>query len=149
MRIIASLVLCLGLSFTLSAQSILGKWKSIDDETGKPRSYVEIYKNSSGQVEGKILQVIPGPDDEADPICDECPKDDPRFNQKVNGMVIITKMKASSDNQSARSGLILDPETGNEYRCLLSLDDNGKKLKVRGYIGIKALGRTQIWEKAE
>ena len=149
-KIILLCLLCFGFSFSLVAQnSILGKWKSIDDETGKPRSYVEIYENGKGVLEGKILKVIPGPGDEADPICDECSKSDPRHGQPVNGMVIITKMKIASNKKSAKSGKILDPESGNVYGCILTLNEDGKSLKVRGYLGIKALGRTQIWQRAE
>lgn len=149
MRIV-TVLLFLVCGFTVQGQgTILGKWKSIDDETGKPRSFVEIYKNSNGQLEGKILEVIPGPGDEADPICDECPKDDPRHGKKVNGMVIITKMKLAADKKSAKGGRILDPETGNEYGCILTLNEANKTLKVRGFLGFAALGRTQVWQKAE
>lgn len=147
---ITTIILFLACGFFAQGQStILGKWKSIDDETGKARSYVQIYQTPNGQVEGKILEVIPGPGDEADPICDECPKDDPRYGKKVNGMTIITKMKLAANNKSAKSGKILDPETGNEYGCILSLNEANKTLKVRGFLGFAVLGRTQIWQKAD
>lgn len=147
---IATIMLFLACGFFAQGQStILGKWKSIDDETGKARSYVQIYENSKGQVEGKILQVIPGPGDESDPICDECPKDDPRHGQKVNGMVIITKMKLAANEKTAKGGKILDPENGNEYGCILTLNESNKTLKVRGFLGFAALGRTQVWQKAD
>lgn len=147
---ITTIILFLACGFFAQGQStILGKWKSIDDETGKARSYVQIYQGANGQIEGKILEVIPGPGDEADPICDECAKSDPRYGKKVNGMVIITKMKLAANNKSAKSGKILDPETGNEYGCILTLNETNKTLKVRGFLGFAALGRTQIWQKAD
>ncbi|MEO0339374.1 MAG: DUF2147 domain-containing protein [Bacteroidota bacterium] len=135
-------------SFVFSQESILGTWKTIDDNTGKVRSRVEIYKNAQGKVEGKILELFRSPDEEPDPICDECKKSDPRYGKKVRGMVIITKMKIAQDEKTATSGKILDPENGNVYGCNLSVLEGGKKLKVRGYLGFAALGRTQYWERA-
>ena len=41
-------------------------------------------------------------------------------------------------------GHILDPRDGKTYSILLSLDAQ-RRLKVRGYIGIPLLGRTQTW----
>ena len=42
-----------GLNLSFS-QSILGKWKTIDDESGKEKSIVEIYEND-GKIYGKII----------------------------------------------------------------------------------------------
>ena len=44
---------------TLSYAQIEGKWKTIDDETGKPKSIVEITKKSDGKYYGRII-IIPG-----------------------------------------------------------------------------------------
>lgn len=150
MNRIIVLVILFFAGIQLSAQqSILGKWTSIDDKTGKPRSYVQIYETTSGKVEGKILQTIPIPGEPADPVCVDCPKDDARYYQKVNGMVIITKMDPTNNLKSAKGGRILDPESGNEYGCILTLTENGEKLKVRGFLGLKALGRTQVWKRTK
>jgi uncharacterized protein (DUF2147 family) len=43
------------------------------------------------------------------------------------------------------NGTILDPKNGQEYHCSMLLHDQGRKLLVRGYIGISLLGRTQTW----
>ena len=45
-------------------------------------------------------------------------------------------------------GKILDPKEGEYYNVKLTTED-GKKMDVRGYIGIPLLGRTQVWYKAE
>ena len=47
------LFLVIILSFTLSSQSIFGKWKTIDGETGEEKSIVEIYKRSEERRVGK------------------------------------------------------------------------------------------------
>ena len=46
---------------------------------------------------------------------------------------------------SYEEGKIYDPESGKTYDCKMSLD--GKRLKVRGYIGISLLGRTEMFER--
>ncbi|MDC1304918.1 DUF2147 domain-containing protein [Salibacteraceae bacterium] len=139
MRAIYTLLLVV-LSMSLSAQSVLGKWKTIDDETGKPKSIVEIYKN--GDVyEGKILKLFKGPDEEQDPVCKECDKDDPRYMKKIIGMTIVKDMEM--DDGELDEGTILDPKKGEVYDCKIWVGDDGK-LNVRGYIMF--LYRTQTWE---
>jgi uncharacterized protein (DUF2147 family) len=130
------------LFFVLSgnAQSITGKWKTIDDDTGEERSVVEIYENG-GKFFGRIVRLLNRPAEDADPICTACPKDDARHNKKVIGMVIISDMKPSGS--SFADGNILDPKNGKIYRCKLWLEDN--TLKVRGYWG--PFYRTQTWKR--
>ena len=45
-------------------------------------------------------------------------------------------------------GKILDPKEGEVYRVKITTED-GKKMDVRGYIGVPLLGRTQVWHKDE
>jgi uncharacterized protein (DUF2147 family) len=127
------------LSLTLNAQDIFGKWKTIDDNTGKPRSVVEITKKD-GKAYGKILKLFREPGEELDPICDECT--DSRKDQKVIGMTIITEMELDGDEWD--DGEILDPENGKIYDCKLWLEEG--KLKVRGYVAF--FYRTQTWYPA-
>ncbi len=125
-------------ALSLNAQSITGQWKTIDDETGKPRSVVEI-EELDGKYYGKIIKLFRSPDEEQDPICDECPGK--RKNQKIIGMEIISDMEFDSDDKEYSDGEILDPESGSVYDCKLWVE-NGN-LKVRGYIMF--LYRTQTW----
>jgi len=123
----------------LNAQdSIFGKWKSIDDETNKTKSIVEIYEKN-GRAYGKIISLFREPGEDPDPLCDECEGN--KHNKKIIGMEIITEMEASGDTWDG--GEILDPENGKVYRCKLWVEDG--KLKVRGYIMF--LYRTQTWIK--
>jgi uncharacterized protein (DUF2147 family) len=123
------------------SQSIIGKWKTIDDNSGEERSVVEIYEQN-GKVYGRILKLFRKPGEDPDPVCDECPEDDPRHNKKIIGMEIIKDMKRSGNEYS--DGNILDPEVGKIYRCKIWLE--GQDLKVRGYWG--PFYRTQTWKKA-
>jgi len=124
----------------LNAQDIFGKWKTIDDDTGKARSIVEIYKKD-GKAFGKILKLFREPEEEQDPICDECT--DYRKGEKVIGLTIITGMELDDDEWE--DGEILDPENGKVYDCKLWVEDGN--LKVRGYIAF--FYRTQTWLPAD
>src|SRR4051812_29458454 len=94
------------------SQSVLGKWKTIDDETGKPRSIVEIFERD-GKVHGKIIKLFREPQEDQDPICTECDEDDPRYRKKIIGMEILTGMVKDDDDYE--DGEILDPKSGKVY----------------------------------
>ncbi len=121
------------------SQSIVGEWKTIDDESGKPRSIVEIYEKE-GKYFGKIQKLFREPGEDPDPVCDEC--EDHRKGKKIIGMEIISDMKFNKKDNEYHKGEIMDPENGNVYDCKLWVDDDGK-LKVRGYLLF--FYRTQTW----
>ncbi len=121
-------------------QSIIGTWKSIDDETGKEKSIVEIYIKD-GKAFGKITKLFLTPNEDQDPTCTECT--DYRKGKKVIGMTIITNMVKDGDEWE--DGEIMDPNNGKIYDCKLWVEDG--KLKVRGYIAF--FFRTQTWLKAD
>ncbi len=124
------------------SESIVGKWKTIDDETGNPKSIVFIYEEG-GKYYGKIDSLIRKPGEDPDPVCDKCPEDDPRYNKKVLGMQIIKDMVIDDDEWN--DGTILDPKKGKIYDCKLWIEDGN--LKVRGYILF--LYRTQTWYRVK
>jgi uncharacterized protein (DUF2147 family) len=124
------------------AQAITGKWTTIDDNTGDQRSVVEIFEKE-GKAYGKVVKIYPKPGEDPDPVCDQCPESDDRYNKKVIGMEIIKDMEKSGDSWS--DGEILDPEVGKIYRCKIWTE--GKELRVRGYWG--PFYRTQVWKKVQ
>ena len=116
----------------------VGRWRTVDDHTGKPRSIVSIYEQN-GKLFGKVESSL-------DPAragrrCDRC-KDD-RKDKPVVGMVIIRNLVKNGDEYSG--GDILDPDNGTVYRCKIWLIEGGNKLAVRGYVGISLFGRSQTW----
>ncbi len=68
-------------------------------------------------------------------------------NAPVIGLVKITGLKTDGDEYV--DGQILDPDNGKVYRSKVHLTDGGKKLSVRGYIGVPMLGRSQTWVRQE
>ncbi|MFV0237724.1 MAG: DUF2147 domain-containing protein [Flavobacteriales bacterium] len=139
-RIIIGMLLMLFSVSYLNAQNIVGKWKTIDDETGKAKSIVEIYKKGS-QYYGKIVTLLIKPSSET---CVEC-KDD-RKDKPLVGLEIIRNMKL--EDGKYEGGNIMDPKTGKIYKCLIKANGSDK-LDVRGYIGFSLIGRTQTWQKVD
>jgi uncharacterized protein (DUF2147 family) len=135
----ALLVIVLLFSITINAQSIVGKWKTIDDETGKEKSIVEIYQ-VDGKIYAKVDKLLTKGDENK--ICENC--EGANKNKPIKGMVIINGLTKDGDEWNGAK--ILDPKTGKEYKCYIALE-NPDKLKVRGYIGFALLGRTQYWHK--
>lgn len=118
----------------LHAQDIAGRWTTIDDNTGKPRSVVEITVND-GIATGRILDLHDKT--KLEKTCQECSDD--RKGRKIIGLDIIRGMKAKGKEWSG--GTILDPENGKVYDCKMWVE-NGQ-LKVRGYVAF--FYRTQTW----
>jgi uncharacterized protein (DUF2147 family) len=120
-----------------------GLWKTIDDNTGKPRSLIRINENNgeySAVVEKGLLET-----DTGDKVCDKCT--DERKGQKIIGMTIAKGLKKNGSKYDG--GEILDPDNGKIYKCKMTLDETGEKLEVRGYIGISLIGRSQTWLRVE
>ncbi|MBA5247514.1 DUF2147 domain-containing protein [Marnyiella aurantia] len=122
----------------LSFAQIEGKWKTIDDETGKAKSIVEITKNSKGQYIGKIVQLLAKPENNS---CVKCTDD--RKNKPLIGLEIIRGL--NKDGNEFTGGTITDPKSGKTYKCTIKRE--GDKLNVRGYVGFSLIGRTQTWQK--
>ena len=123
------------------AVSPIGLWRTFDDKTGRERGLVRIWEED-GVLYGRIENTIDPA--EAKHVCDKC-RDD-RKGQPIIGLNIIRGMKRDGERWSG--GEILDPENGETYRCAMRLEDGGRKLVVRGYIGISLLGRSQVWLRA-
>jgi uncharacterized protein (DUF2147 family) len=124
--------------------SPVGLWKNVDDVSGKPRALIRVTE-SNGTLQGKIEKVFRAPSEDRNPKCEKCEgalKDVP-----VIGLVILSGLKKEGAEYSA--GKILDPDNGKVYSSKIQLTDGGKKLNVRGYIGVSLLGRSQIWERQE
>jgi uncharacterized protein (DUF2147 family) len=62
-------------------------------------------------------------------------------------MTILSGLAKQGDDYEG--GEILDPENGKVYRAKLKLSDGGRKLEVRGFIGVSLFGRSQMWLREE
>lgn len=141
---LATLTVLFATSALAQEASVLGRWTTIDDETKKPKSIVTLYEEG-GKVYGKIEKLFRAPNEEQNPLCDKC--EGALKNQPIIGMVILRDLK--KDGNEWTGGTILDPANGKTYKAKIAVEDGGKKLKVRGFIGIALIGRTQYWMRAE
>lgn len=136
----------LGFAFPVGADnsSPVGLWRSIDDKTGKERSLIRIV-DSGGALEGKVEKIFDQSGDDPSHLCKKC--EGQRKDQSVIGMTILWGLKKNGDEYSG--GEILDPNNGKIYRSKLQLLEGGRKLEVRGYIGVSLFGRSQTWLREE
>jgi uncharacterized protein (DUF2147 family) len=124
----------------LAQTSPVGLWQSVDDATGKPRAEIRISEASgvlTGRIERSLLPTPTG----AVLLCTLCQDD--RKDKPLIGMEIIRQMKVGSDAQTWEGGEILDPDKGKVFKLRLQLQEGGKKMQARGYIGL--FFRNQTW----
>ncbi len=143
-RLITTALLCCATVAAFAADSPVGVWRTIDDKTGKEKSLVRIVE-VNGELRGTVEKLFREPGEEQNPVCDKCSGE--RKGQPVLGMTILSGLRRHGDEFAG--GEILDPANGKTYQCKMSVADGGKKLKVRGFIGVSLLGRTQVWVREE
>ena len=124
--------------------SPVGLWKNIDDVSGKPKALIRITE-VNGSLQGQIEKLFRAQNEDQNPKCEKC--EGARHDQPVIGLVIMTGLKKDGDEYNG--GEILDPDNGKVYRSKMHLTDGGKKLSVRGYIGVPMLGRSQVWVREQ
>ena len=128
------------------AEDITGMWQSIDDKTGAPKALVEIRKEANGAYVGKIIKITPRAGYTPKETCVDCPA--PYTNKPILGLDVMTGLK-QGEGLNYVNGRILDPNSGKVYSMKAKLSSNGKRLHLRGYVGVSVLGRNQIWIRDE
>jgi uncharacterized protein (DUF2147 family) len=142
--LLCALLFSAGTNAAAQAPAPVGLWKTYSDRTGEADGLVRITEADS-ELEGTVVKVFSPPAPSANPLCEECRG--ALRNQPIVGMKILRRMRAEGDAYSG--GEILDPDEGRVYRCTLRVIDGGRKLEVRGYVGISLFGRTQVWDRVD
>ena len=122
--------------------SPVGRWKTVDDCTGQVKSIVQI-READGTLSGTVERVFNPP--VPNPLCIACAG--ALKNRPVIGLRILWGLR--KDGDAWDGGWILDPENGRIYRCTLTIEGGGRRLRVRGYIGLSIFGRTEHWLRVE
>ena len=143
--VLAAAALTLFAGAALAQATPVGVWKTIDDKTKAERAQIRITE-SNGVLSGKIEKLL-APDAKQDAVCDKCSDD--RKDKPIVGMEILRGVKKAGSDNLWDGGTILDAAEGKVYKVRLSPADAGKKLEVRGYVGMPMLGRTQTWIRIE
>lgn len=110
---------------TFAQNSPVGRWKTIDDETGKPMSVTEVYVAKNGNLAAKVVETLNTPN----ALCTEC--SGAQKNQPVIGMMVFWDVKQEGDGWAGGKGF--KPSTGDNFKVKsVKLLDGGKKLEVTG-----------------
>lgn len=135
------MILLTFISYPIKAQGVLGKWHSIDPDTGDKESVIEIYKTGD-KIYGRVIEILK--EEDRDKTCIECTGKDK--DKPIQGLVIVRGLSKEGDEWTG--GKILDPKNGKLYKCYVTLEGDNK-LKLRGYIGFSLIGRTEYWYRVE
>lgn len=119
---------------------VIGKWLN---QTGEGE--ITIYKKAD-QYFGKLSRIKAPNDEHGKPITDSKNPDKTLKNRPILGLEILKGFTYLGDN-TYENGTVYDPKSGKTYSCKMVLNDN--KLKIRGFIGISLLGRTEVWTRTK
>ncbi|MFZ1676066.1 MAG: DUF2147 domain-containing protein [Saprospiraceae bacterium] len=123
-----------------SKAQVTGLWKTIDDRDGSEKSVIEIYEQD-GKLHGRVIKLLKGA---TYTTCENCRGD--LKDKALVGMTIIHDLIKTPTG--GIDGTVMDPNNGKTYSCLIELE-SPDKLRLRGYIGFPAFGRTQYWYRVQ
>ena len=144
-----ALPLLLLLPFTLRAQApldeadrLIGVW---EPSNGKARVKVE---KIGSKFYGKIVWLKePNNPETGQPKVDKNNPDESMRSTPLKGYRMLKDFVYAGSNEWTE-GTIYDPENGSTYSCVITMKDDNT-LDIRGYIGVKALGRTDVWKRLQ
>ena len=117
--------------------SPVGLWEPLDT-SGKPQGLIRIFE-VNGLYYGRIEPS--SPTDDRNARCTRCTDD--RRGQRIIGLVLLRHLRPA--NGEYVGGDILDPDTGRIYSCTARLTDGGRRLIMRGFLGISLLWSSRTW----
>ncbi|OEY95463.1 signal peptidase [Acinetobacter proteolyticus] len=147
MQCIIGLIACFSCILTY-ASSIEGYWRSIDDRTGEQLTIIEIRKAPDNTYRGKIVYIYPNAQGVVVTHCTNCPA--PYTGKPRMGLDVLTGLIEDPHKpNNFINGRIVESKTGKVYKGKARLTADGKRLHMRGYVGISALGRTVVWIRTD
>lgn len=143
--ILFAVILLSGFAFQASAQTqaddIVGLW-----ETGSGKARVNIIK-SGNYYYGRIVWLKEPLNEEGKPKVDKNNPDETKRTTPLLGYRMLSSFEYKGDNLW-EDGTIYDPESGSTYNCKITMEDKNT-MNIRGFIGISAFGRTDVWKRLE
>src|SRR5258706_2869218 len=139
---VVAMLICSALATPLHAEpSVVGLWEQ-SDEHGRVQAWFNFFEKNGVYV-GAIAKAFPAPGEKSEDVCTKCPGD--QKDAPLIGLVIVNGMQR--EGLSYENGTILDPRDGSVYRAAMELSRDGRRLTVRGYLGVKLLGQSQVWRR--
>ncbi len=137
-KMTALLLLTLPLA-AAAMDSPVGRWKTIDDETGKVMTITEVYAAKNGTLAAKVVEAV----NPAAAICSKC--DGKQKNQSTVGMNVLWNLKPIDGGWGNGQGF--KPSAGESFKVKsVKLIDGGKKLEITGCKFVFC--RTATWVRA-
>ena len=130
---------------TGAADKIIGTYYIADDTSGEDCK-VKITKDKSGTYSGRIIWVKYPNNKDGSPKRDVNNPDPSKRNTPSDQILLVSHFKYDAKKNQWVDGEIYDPIHGKIYKAKMWFESD-KVLRVRGYIGISALGRTMTWKK--
>ncbi|QJD95175.1 DUF2147 domain-containing protein [Mucilaginibacter robiniae] len=127
-------------TYAQRADDILGKWINPSGE-----GQILIYKKGNLYF-GKLAWIKVPNDETGKPKTDIKNPNASLRSRPILNLEILKSFKADNDN-TYEDGTIYDPKSGKTYSCKMTL--NGNQLKIRGYIGVSLLGRTEVFTRVK
>jgi len=139
---VVAMLICSALATPLHAEPlVVGLWEQ-SDEHGRVQAWFNFFEKNGVYV-GAIAKAFPASGETSEDVCSKCPGD--QKDAPFVGLVIVNGMQRKG--LTYENGTILDPRDGSVYRAVMDLSPDGQKLTVRGYLGIKLLGQSQVWRR--
>ena len=128
-------------SAVAEADKILGVWLTGE---GKARIQITKYGDKYG---GKIIWLRDPNAEDGKPKVDKRNPDEKKRTNPTLGLNNLLGFTYEGKGEY-EGGTIYDPANGKTYKCVIELADDNT-LKVRGYVGITMLGRTDNWSRVK
>jgi uncharacterized protein (DUF2147 family) len=122
------------------ADRLIGVWAPSNG-----RALVKV-QNIAGKYYGRIVKLKEPTDPETGkPKLDKNNPDEEMRSTPLLGYRMLKDFVYAGDDEWAE-GTIYDPISGNLYSSTIKMNKDGS-LDIRGFIGVKALGRTDVWKR--
>lgn len=127
-------------ALAVDKDDILGQWY-----TAEKKALVEVYA-CEGRYCGRIVWLKEPKNPDGTEKLDTQNPNQSRRHEPIIGLQLVSDFTFDGEKEWT-GGRIYDPENGKTYSCKMLLGED-QRLKVRGYVGISLLGRTQFWTRA-
>lgn len=144
-----SAMLLIAGNLTVSAQNAADKVLGVYDVTApgtSENSHVRIFKAKDGTYAGRVIWLKEPNFEDGTPKRDIKNPDPAKRDTPGDQILLMKGFSYNAEKNEWSGGTIYNPVNGKTYKCYMKFESD-TKLKVRGYIGVPALGESMYWFK--